>query len=142
MHDPSAELVENFSGPIRVARTIILDWYDGPRAGFLWLDHPSSGWHFTIFAQRPWDDEEDDNLFLLAPLPAGAEATIDEALRDQGPPPGPHWAPIWRFPSEERQLAVEATLDALIAGLGSPTVVVRSADLKSIKGAWLRSDHC
>ena len=141
MSDSSADLVGTPPGAVRVAQTIILDWYDGPREGFVWLAHPESGWHFTVFAEHDGDEEPDDNLFLLAPLPEGAREAVDEALRDVGPPSGPHWVPEWRFPDEERQLAAEGILDRLIAGLDPPTVVVRSSSLESIEQIWLRSDR-
>jgi hypothetical protein len=140
MNDVSADLVGTPPDTVRVARTIILDWSDGPREGFVWLARPESGWHFTIHAERS-GDEPDDNLFLFAALPDGAAETVDAALADLGPAPGPHWVPIWRFPSEERRLAAEAALDGLTAGLGRPTVVVRSSNLTSIDQVWSLTDR-
>lgn len=136
MNDVSRIVVEQAAA--RVTRTISLDWYDGPRAGFVWLAEPKSGWYFTLWAEAPSTTDVDDRLYALSALPDDADRVIESALAPLNPPAEKkHWVPEWRFPATEQSPVADAALDSLIDSLPAPSVVVRSTDLDRITGAWL-----
>lgn len=137
MSDPARDLVEDFT-KTEIARVVSLDWYDGPRAGFLWLSKPESGWYFRLWAEAFDSDDLDDRLYVLTPLPPGATGTVDAALAPLNPPAeAKNWVPDWQFPTENQRAAADTALNQLVQGLGEPQVVLRSADLTRIQGAWL-----
>lgn len=119
---------------ISMSRMIVLDWYDGPREGFVEFGRPASSWYFRAYAQAVGPDGSDDLLFTLAALPAGALDELAEVL--PGGAEGGVWVPDWVFGTEHAKRVADQLVNDLIAAAGSPDVVVRSESLRSITGVW------
>src|SRR5262245_38660422 len=88
----------------RVDKVVVLDWYDGPRAGLCRLRTPQAEYSFELVDERPTDDGLDDRLFALSLLPPGAMDRILPLLHFAGPPVLPVWVPCWAS-SDARELA-------------------------------------
>ena len=65
---------------IEVRRALVLEWYDGPGAGFVELSKPTSTWCFQKLAERFDEDDADSRLYLLS---AAAGDVIDQAALDK-----------------------------------------------------------
>lgn len=122
---------------LRPGQSVVLDWHDGPREGFIRFDQPPSCWYFRIYAEASQADGLDERLFLLCPAADDAVSRLLHALEPLGPPSSAQWAPIWRFPSDELRRAAEAAIEALVRDAGPPEVVVLSTDLGTVAGVWL-----
>src|SRR4051812_14744264 len=83
---------------LTVGRVLVLEWYDGPRDGFIDLSHPQSCWYFQLLGERVDNHDVDSRLYLLSAVPAGV---IDEiaALTGGQPQAQQVWVvPSWDFP--------------------------------------------
>jgi hypothetical protein len=128
IHIPLSEIV--------VSRLVALDWYDGPREGFIELTNPPSSWFFRAYAAHSSQDDLDDLLFLFAPLPDGVLDNVAGVLSALEGPRGPQWVPDWRFPGPAEQQAADQRISEIIASAGAPEVVIRSRSLDSIDAVW------
>jgi hypothetical protein len=122
---------------LRIARSLVLDWHDGPREGFIRFDEPASTWHFRIFAEAMSPDDLDRRLFLLAAVPENTFPRLLDALRPLGDAGAPHWTPIWQFPDDESRRRAETVVDELIGLAPEPDVVIASQLLDRVDGIWL-----
>lgn len=137
MSDVARILVERCE-LVEVARIVSLDWYDGPREGFVWLSEPRSAWYFTLWAEAPSSEDVDDRLYALARLPDDGERIIETLLAPLDLPSDRlHWVPHWWSHSKEQRTAAHGVLDALIERLEAPSVLVRSPFLDRFAAAWL-----
>ena len=115
-------------------RIIALDWYDGPRTGFLSCGHCAREYRF-----EPLDEVyngpqgRDWRIFSLAPLPDGSMKQLADALSPYETPWGVHpqvWVPLWdKFPSSAEEFAMDRLTRRLICGAGPPELAIASPDI-------------
>lgn len=122
---------------LEVGQGIVLDWYDGPREGFLCLNKPLSWWYYRLYAEARREEDPDDRLYLFALAPDDVPQRLISALAELEPPKERVWVPMWHFSSKEAQQVAEQAVDALIAEIGDPVLLVRSVDLLQLQKLWL-----
>lgn len=121
---------------LAVSRAIVLDWQDGPLAGFLVFDEDWSAWAFEVFAQRYEEDDLDDRLYLLREIPP---RSFDEL-----------WGILERLESGVRHIIVPALdsvdglersrildmVDRMVKGAGPSRLLMRASRLEVVEGLW------
>jgi hypothetical protein len=117
-------------------QAIIFDWYDGPREGICALSNPKACFAFRLLAERPTEDDLDDRLFSLSSIPDATVAEVINLLSPLGEPTKPVWVPMWKFPNQSTQDAVEDKLDALLAAQRLTKLIVYTRDMKNFLGCW------
>jgi hypothetical protein len=117
-------------------RVIVLDWYDGPRAGVCALAHPQCELVFHAFAEPPRSDVLAVLLFAVSELPSGSVAQVESLLTELGRPSGPLWVPVWNFRDDATRHEVEGRLDALLVAARPTSLLVASADGLHFEGCW------
>ncbi len=115
-------------------QAIILDWYDGPRAGICALAEPAAEFAFELLDERPTDDGLDDRLFRISALPPGTVDRTLAALHELGGPRGPVWTPVWRFASEEARQRAEGHLETVTAQKRPTSLVIHTRDMQNFLG--------
>lgn len=120
----------------KVDQVIVLDWYDGPHAGFARLKFPVVEFQFELLAERPTEEGLDDRLFVVKAVPVGTLQTLLAICLFAGEPAKPIWSPRWESndPSdlERAEAAIAAAEDSAIA----TTLVIRSSDFEVFQGCW------
>jgi len=117
-------------------QVIVLDWYDGPRAGLCRLRSPVAEFQFELRAERATEDDLDDRLFSIAMLRAGAFAEVLDASKFLGTPARPIWVPRWESCDKEAlERADQAVEHAKQQAIATP-FVVRTRDFVSFSGLW------
>src|SRR6478672_1716466 len=87
----------------RTDQGIVLDWYDGPRAGVGALANPAAECFFDCVDEQHNPDGLDLRIVRLKELPIGSVAALAGELARLGltARASPVWVPVWRFPMEE-----------------------------------------
>jgi hypothetical protein len=134
---PATEFASTPVGQLRPAESVILDWHDGPREGFLRFEVPPSTWYFRLLAQTTDPDDVDNRVFWFAPAPDDTLPRLHSALLPLGPPPRPFWTPVWRFPDDASRDLADATVAELVGRVAPPEVLVESRDLTTFRRVWL-----
>jgi hypothetical protein len=120
--------VEGTDYPSPVTHIIGFGYYDGVTDGVL-KTADGAAYAFDMAGEEYNPDGLDRRTFDLAPLPASAFDAIVCVIESHGAPNWPCWVPVWRFPSEEIRVTVEAELDRLLALAEKPTWRVESRNL-------------
>src|SRR4051812_25452498 len=112
MNDPAPccrELTRLRRAKSPFTRIIALDWYDGPRGSLLQCGRCDRESRFERLDESIHDDEgQDVRIFGLAPLPAHSLDRFVEALSRYQSPNQPVWVPLWTFPTEAEQAALDS----------------------------------
>jgi hypothetical protein len=114
-------------GPSPFDRVIALGWYDGPTEGLIRCAACGQVYRFDLLDSV--DEDRGIRLYSLAPVPADTMNRLVEVLSPFMTPSWPMWAPLWKFPSEADRIAVERTVDELMAKAAAPEFVIETAGL-------------
>jgi hypothetical protein len=117
-------------------QVIVFDWYDGPREGICALSNPKACFVFRLLAERATEDDLDDRLFSLSCIPDEILAEVIDLLGSLGKPTKPVWTPMWMFPDQSTQSAVECELDTLLTAQRATNLVIYTRDMKNFLGCW------
>jgi hypothetical protein len=117
-------------------KTIVFDWYDGPREGICALARPSVEFSFELLDERSNPGDLDDRLFRLQELPVGSVDRILTSLAELGPPDQAVWVPVWRFRSEVQQQEADQTIRDILSGAQATSVVIATRDMEHFLGCW------
>lgn len=123
-----ANFVEGADYPSPVTHVIGLGFYDGVTNGVL-KTADGSVYAFDLTDEQCNPDGLDRRTFDLVPLSASAFDALVGVLEPHLSPRWPCWVPLWKFPTEDIRLAVEAHIDRVLAEAASPTWRVTSDDL-------------
>jgi len=116
----------------------VLDWYDGPREGFVELSRPVSAWYFQLMAERSDPDDADHRLYLLSEVPGGVIDLIAGLVGGADRPAAlGTWVPAWQFSDPAGRQAADDAVEKAIREAESGSVVVRSQDLTRVDDFWL-----
>ena len=115
-------------------QVVILDWYDGPRAGLCALAHPPCCVWFQIVGEQI--NILGEKLFQLHMAPPAAMDELLDTLSELGPPRVPSWGVIWRFETERAEQEADKYIHALLQGLEPSSLFVQSYDLLRFSNAW------
>ena len=112
------------------SRIIALDWYDGPRAGFLQCGCCAREFRCELLEELINDEHEQDlRIFSLAPLAPGALTRWSDALSRYETPALPVWVPRWEFPTEAEHIALDRLTDQIRAEAGAPKLANATPNL-------------
>lgn len=114
-------------------QSVVLDWYDGPRAGLCRLRTPRIEFVFDLLAERATPDGLDDRLFSIGIVPNGTVTRLTEELTFAGAPTSPVWVPMWQGTPEQLRDANRAVVEAK-SSAKEPRFVVSSSDMTSFRG--------
>lgn len=129
-----ANFVEGTDYPSPVTHVIGLGFYDGVTNGVL-KTADGSVYAFDLTDEQYNPDGLDHRTFELAPLPATAFDALVGVIEPHLSPRWPCWVPLWKFPSEETRLAVEAQVDRVLAEAAPVAWRVTSDDLTATVSA-------
>jgi hypothetical protein len=112
------------------SRIIALGWYDGPTAGLLQCGACSREYRFELMDELfDGEDEQDLRVYSLAPLASGSVTRLTDALSRYEPPRTPIWVPHWEFPTQAEKSDLNHLSDQILAGAGSPEMVIATPNL-------------
>jgi hypothetical protein len=117
-------------------KAIILDWFDGPRAGVCALARPGIEFSFELLDERSNADDLDDRLFRATELPGGSVDAIWNSLAELGPPDHGIWVPVWKFTSELQKLEAERRVQEVLGRTSDAQVIVATRDMEHFLGCW------
>lgn len=120
----------------KVRQVVALDWYDAPRGGLCALSRPEVEFCFELLDERYDPDSLDDRLFRLSELPVGSVDGVLDAVKDVGRPVNSVWVPLWRFPTEAKQLRAEQRIRDIQAAKRPTCLVIFSKDMEEFLGCW------
>lgn len=113
-------------------RVIVLDWYDGPREGFLTTARPELEAYFRIHGERRVADDMDDRIFALYEVPRGTVDAIGRAFRIDN-------TTQLMVTLPQAAASAEAALNAQIEELrarSKANYYLRTKDFESVVGFW------
>jgi hypothetical protein len=111
-------------------RIIALDWYDGPRAGLAQCGGCNLEFRFELLDEVINTEEgQDVRILSLAPLPPNSLSRLSDALVRYQAPSSPVWVPLWKFPSEAEQAALDRLTEEILGAAGPPGWVVATPNL-------------
>ena len=112
------------------SRIVALDWYDGPRAGFLRCGCCAREFRFELPDELINAEQEQDlRIFSLARLAPAALTRFSESLSRYEAPAVPKWDPRWKFPTDAEQIALDHLTDQIREGAGAPELVIATRNL-------------
>jgi hypothetical protein len=114
-------------GPSPFDRVIALGWYDGPTEGLVRCGACGRTYRFDLLDSV--DEDLGIRLYSIAPVPADTMDRLVDVLSAFMTPSWPMWAPLWKFPSDDDRIAVERTVDELMAKAAAPEFVIETAGL-------------
>jgi len=125
-----------------VRQVIALDWHDGSREGFCWLEWPEVEFHFTLLGERECEDDLDDRIFVAKQVPSGTCSELLNKLSELGTPTGKEWCPVWEHPDKTYLKEVEAVMNCVIDdSTSSSGFVFWSRDIVRFLGCWPEPQH-
>lgn len=135
-------MIEKFTSDFRTTSikewqteiVVVLDWYDGPRAGFCRMHYPEQTYYFEVFADCYSEDEIEDHLFRIKMCTPEMMNTVIQLLSQFGEPHKPIWVPLGEWAEQTHQ-----KIDSIIAQAIASPVVIQSPDMRSFNGCWITS---
>ncbi len=112
------------------SRLISLGFYDGTTNGLVEL---ADGRAFR-FDMVSWDNQQDERVYCLGRIPAGAFEAAVETLTPLGRPTWPQWLPRWTFASDQEKRAIEHSVDELVRQAEPYTMAILCKDLGTFRG--------
>ena len=110
------------------SKVIVLDYYDGPRAGVAHCATCDRTYRFDLLDQESGDDGEDVRVFRLTGLPSDAFDRVLSASPNADAARWPVWVPIWQFSNEAARQRADAAVGRVLSEAGPPELVVASSD--------------
>jgi hypothetical protein len=133
-------ILEQDPADLRLRLAIVLDWYDGPIAGYLSFESAPTAWKFRCIAERSLANDVDDRLYSLSEVPLDLCVELADVLADS------HTrrsiiVPSWQFEDPEARAAADDIVARLDEQVGQPELMVRAQNLDQILGCWAVSGY-
>lgn len=116
-------------------RILVLEWYDGPRVGFVRFSVPAMWAYFRLETEAVVADDLNDRVFALVMLPSEEFSRIEDLLGTK------HLegriVSVPALPPENAREAAEAHLLGVLAGKDAD-LFVRTPDFDRFAAAWTR----
>lgn len=115
----------------------MLEWYDGPGAGFVELSKPTSTWYFQKLAERFDEDDAGSRLYLLSAAAGDVIDQVAELTGESQRAGSGIRVPSWQFPDAARRQAADDAVEHAVSEMAAGSVIVRSRDLLRVEDFWL-----
>jgi hypothetical protein len=128
--------VEGNEYPSPITHIIGFGYYDGVTSGVL-KTADGSVYSFDMTDEEFNAEGLDRRTFELTPLSAQAFDEIVATLEPHIPPRWPCWVPVWKFPTEETRVAIEAQIDRVLTTAAKPVWRITTRNLTGTVSATL-----
>src|SRR5437879_3883044 len=121
-----------------VDQVVVLDWYDGPRAGLCALANPAAEFLFDWADEETNPDGLDLRIVRLKEIPPGSVAAFARELERliSTPAAKPVWAPVWRFSTAEAHRRAEEMAETVQSQSRVTNLLLATPDMVHFTNCW------